>query len=205
MNTTDDFGGRWDAARLRDRPAGKRWPTYEQFRETLSEHFEPWLDGQLGVTLHKSLEVLGEPLKPDTAREAAERLGAALWITVDARLVMAKEIARCGDVEIAWILFRVSDTQFGRPVVSTRGSKDMTIHLYRDMEPGCLLLHNHPEGNTSPSESDIKALAALLSPVKAGFDLAYGIINDTADRLFLMRDPRPVEQPAEEESTDATD
>ena len=75
------------------------------------------------------------------------------------------------------------------PRVVARGHGTGVLAAVRGADPGCLVLHNHPSGDLTPSEADLRIAADLYA---AGLGLAI-IDNDARDLYVVVEPVRPRE------------
>ncbi len=191
LAAVQEWAERFNERVAADRRRGEKLPDAEMCLEAMTTQLG---NGILPSAIRAYYSRLEQPSDPDTTRAAAEDVDAQLWLDPDARTAMAREIARVGGSEISFILRRLDSGKFGKPAVSIRGAKYKTFHMIRDAEPGVLMIHNHPTGKLAPSDVDVESFMDLHANVKCPYDVADGVIDNTAQRLFLLRDPRPVER-----------
>ena len=172
----------------RDRAQGMQFWESQKMADLVRAYLNPWLTGVAQVQMQKLLNALDACQRFKQSYELAELETAQRWLTLEAQLTMAGEINRAGYREVVFVLRREGD-RFGSPLVSTRGNASRSWILGRDIDDGCLLLHNHPTGDLSPSDADLEAMGNLngLAP-----HCGDGIISQDACRLYMIRDPRPL-------------
>lgn len=174
--------------------AGKICPSGEQWLEALMARVGNGIGGQ---ALRAEFERLDHPLEGLAEWQAAEIETAERWLTPEARDFMAKEQRRSGDREVSWVLHREDSGKFGRPFLSIRGNSGETFFTSADFGPGDLLVHSHPSDLLTPSPTDLRTIRLFL---RNKHRVGFGIVNPTATRLYLVRDPHPAE-----EATDGMD
>jgi hypothetical protein len=103
---------------------------------------------------------------------------------------MADEIHRAGNREVSFVLRRQPDGRFGEPRVLCRGNAGRTVLAFQELDVDELALHNHPAGDLAPSEVDLNNMSSRPTAIDTW--PGYGIIDQAADRLYLVRDPQPV-------------
>lgn len=137
---------------------------------------------------------LGQPPRPaETANAVTVTLPP--WI-VDraATAAMQADVNRVWDVagrqtELSWVLQTdFAGMRFHAPRLAYCGAEQQTRFVLDDLEPGVLLVHNHPrESDTAtPSEADLAAFDGYLERVHT---LGFGIANGDITRLYLVRPP----------------
>ena len=104
----------------------------------------------------------------------------------EAAAFVRAEIARAGGNEVCFAA-RVEDS--GRviePRVLARGNAGAVLAAARDVEPGSLLVHNHPSGLLTPSDADLDVAAALYAE-----GLGLAITDNQAGTLYVVVEPAP--------------
>lgn len=94
------------------------------------------------------------------------------------------EVARARDNEVCFVaqVGEDGDVREARPVA--RGHRDAVLAAVRDVEPGMLVIHNHPSGALDPSDADLEIAADLY---ERGVGLA--ITDNTARELYVVVEP----------------
>lgn len=73
--------------------------------------------------------------------------------------------------------------------VRARGNRRMVPALLADLNPGQLIIHNHPSGNLDPSAPDIR-LASKMGEKGIGF----AIINNEVNDIYVVVEPKKPEK-----------
>jgi ATP-dependent DNA helicase DinG len=94
------------------------------------------------------------------------------------------EIARAQGNEVCFIARISDDRRVTAARVVARGHARAVLAATRDAQPGSLVIHNHPAGDTTPSDADLAVAAELYA---AGLGLA--ITNNTATTLHVVVAP----------------
>jgi hypothetical protein len=177
------------AAHARDLAAEVSSWDQEGFARVVRSHLEPWLVGTARINYLALSESLSMATRGVYGAQVAEADAAVQWLTVDARLFMAHEALRAGGREVSFILTPQADGKYGEPVLSMRGNPGAVRYRDEDLvHPRSLLLHSHPTGDLSPSDADLVNCNFLLEVHKL---TGFGIVSLAADRLYLVREPRP--------------
>jgi hypothetical protein len=67
------------------------------------------------------------------------------------------------------------------------GSPERAMLFSRDCQPGEIVVHSHACGPLIPSQADLECANNLDT-----FCNGFGIVDETGQRLFVVREPRPV-------------
>ncbi|MBN2809863.1 MAG: DEAD/DEAH box helicase [Deltaproteobacteria bacterium] len=115
----------------------------------------------------------------------AEGCGVAAggYLPPDVAEYLRQEIAGAGGNEV---FFR-GRCQAGRVVqvkVLARGNQNMTPALTGQLKAGEAVIHNHPSGNLTPSDADLR-VASLLGAE----DIAFLIVDNLVERVYAVVEP----------------
>ncbi|MFW6270797.1 MAG: helicase C-terminal domain-containing protein [Bacillota bacterium] len=69
--------------------------------------------------------------------------------------------------------------------ILARGNKNMVPAIISDLKPGCVIVHNHPSGNLTPSAADIR-----IASKTGNKGIGFGIINNQADDIYMVVEPK---------------
>jgi len=107
-------------------------------------------------------------------------------LQLDARSAarLRAEIARADGNEVCFSAEVDPEGMVAAPRVIARGNQRAVLAATRDVLPGCLIIHNHPSGDLTPSDADMAVAAELYS---AGLGLA--IIDNTATQMYVVVAP----------------
>ncbi|HEX2204019.1 MAG TPA: helicase C-terminal domain-containing protein, partial [Longimicrobium sp.] len=122
-----------------------------------------------------------------------------LFLSAAAAERCRREIARARGNEVCFVAKVGEDGAVDDVRVLARGHASAVPALIRerDIEPGGILLHNHPSGLLEPSEADFEVAARLWEQ-----GLGFGIIDNDARELYVVLEP-PVPGEAEPLDLDA--
>lgn len=187
MNPLDAVSTMIRAAEERDVANGLAPGAADSFARFLEDYAGPWIRGEAAL----SLRALALPAASWTRKlrpgEQAERDTARLWLSQEARALMAAEMSAVGDREVSLVLTPEPDGRYGQPLVCFRGHQTGTFHRRVDCDhPRALFLHSHPGESLEPSEHDLRTMNLLLTD-----EVGFGIVDRAAERLYLMREPGP--------------
>ncbi|MCI0433288.1 MAG: helicase [Gemmatimonadetes bacterium] len=104
-------------------------------------------------------------------------------------LVLLEEIRRARLNEVCFVARVDEEGLVVEPRVVARGHGAAVLAAVRGAEPGSLVLHNHPSGDLTPSEADLRVAADLYA---MGLGLAI-IDNDVRDLYVVVEPSRPRE------------
>lgn len=185
-----ELGRRIEAAASRDRAADGVTIDRQEFAACMSRFLDGWLRGEQRLNYIAFRDWLAKATTDLWCNQLAEHETAERWLSGEARRLMADEALRVGQREVAFILSPAGNGKFGQPIVSTRGRHDESWFCRKDMTtPHSLLVHSHPTGILEPSPTDLVSMHMLLVEQP---EIGYGIISPGADRLYMVRDPRPI-------------
>lgn len=109
-----------------------------------------------------------------------------LELTREAAAVVRAEIARARGNEVCFAA-RIDQTgHVAGPRVVARGNAHAVLAAARELEPGTLVLHNHPSGDLSPSDADLDVAARLYAE-----GLGLAITDNAARELYVVVEPAP--------------
>jgi ATP-dependent DNA helicase DinG len=108
-----------------------------------------------------------------------------LFLTPAAADSIRLEIARARGNEVCFLARIGDEGDIHDPTVVARGHRSAVLAAVRDVEPGMLMLHNHPSGGLEPSEADL-SIAAELYAQGAGM----AITDNDASELYVVVEPK---------------
>ncbi|MBN2707290.1 MAG: hypothetical protein JXR89_12745, partial [Deltaproteobacteria bacterium] len=131
------------------------------------------------VYLRQSLSTATQsvPLSQPCGRDAASCL------QPEVVTFMRREIELAGGNEV-FFQARLISAKVVEAKVLARGNQNMTPALSRRLRPGEAVIHNHPSGNLSPSDADLR-VASLL----AADDIAFLIVDNTVSLVYTVVEP----------------
>ncbi|HEX2167168.1 MAG TPA: helicase C-terminal domain-containing protein [Longimicrobiales bacterium] len=94
------------------------------------------------------------------------------------------EIAHAGGNEVCFVAAVAADGSISEPRVLARGNERAVLAATRDAEPGSLIIHNHPSGDLTPSDADMRVAAELYSN-----GLGLAIVDNAAASLYVVVAP----------------
>ena len=94
------------------------------------------------------------------------------------------EIRHAGGNEVCFVAAVAADGTVSDPRVLARGNQRAVLAAARDAEPGSLIIHNHPSGDLTPSDADMRVAAELYSN-----GLGLGIVDNEAASLYVVVPP----------------
>ena len=119
-----------------------------------------------------------------TPRARAPRIADDVREYIVAEIDLAREIGG-GNAELAFTCGWDPET---RTIVSAsvmvRGTFAEVRQVPSDLTTGHVVLHNHPSGGVLPSKPDFDAMSDMAS-----LGVGYGIINNDASKLYMVREP----------------
>ncbi|MGH7445629.1 MAG: JAB domain-containing protein, partial [Longimicrobiales bacterium] len=89
------------------------------------------------------------------------RVGRTFELTPSAAATVRTEIARARGNEVCFVAAVDNRGLVDAPRVAARGNAHAVLAAARDAESGTLLIHNHPSGELTPSDADLKVAAQL--------------------------------------------
>ncbi len=109
-----------------------------------------------------------------------------LFLAPAAAQRMRSEIGRARGNEVCFVCRVGDDGAVDEPRTLSRGHPGAVLALIRerDIEPGGLLVHNHPSGVLQPSEADMGVATRLWEQ-----GLGFGIIDNDASELYVVVEP----------------
>jgi ATP-dependent DNA helicase DinG len=107
-----------------------------------------------------------------------------IHLGANASLFVRNEIARARGNEVCFVARIAEDGSIEEPRVVARGHTTAVLAAVRDAEPGSLVIHNHPSGDLTPSEPDMRIASELYS---SGIGLA--ITDNDARELYIVVEP----------------
>jgi ATP-dependent DNA helicase DinG len=105
-------------------------------------------------------------------------------LAADAAAYIRKEIARAHGNEVCFAATPDEQGLITGPRVVARGHRTAVLAAARDVEPGSILLHNHPSGDLTPSDADLAVAAQLYSE-----RIGLGIIDNDASEIYIVVSP----------------
>jgi ATP-dependent DNA helicase DinG len=102
----------------------------------------------------------------------------------NAALYVRAEIARARGNEVCFVARLGTDGSVEEVRVVARGHATAVLAAVRDAEPGSLIIHNHPSGDLTPSEPDMRVASDLYA---SGMGLA--ITDNDARELYVVVEP----------------
>lgn len=128
------------------------------------------------------------------------RVGRTFELTPSAAATVRTEIARARGNEVCFVAAVDNQGLVDTPRVVARGNAHAVLAAARDAESGTLLIHNHPSGELTPSDADLKVAAQLYA---RGIGLA--IVDNAACELYVVAEPAGAEelQPIDEAAVEA--
>jgi len=117
----------------------------------------------------------------DEVRREDLRLGAAAAVRV------REEIHRSGGNEVCFVVEVAADGELVEPRVVARGHSGAVLAAVGSTHAGQVVLHNHPSGNTSPSDADLAVAERLWAE-----GLGFAITDNAASSLYVVVAPPPV-------------
>ena len=100
---------------------------------------------------------------------------------------MRQEIAGAGGNEV-FFRGRCEAAKVVQVKVLARGNQNMTPALTGQVKAGEVVIHNHPSGNLTPSDADLRVASLLGSE-----DIAFLIIDNPVTRVYAVVEPVVVE------------
>jgi ATP-dependent DNA helicase DinG len=94
------------------------------------------------------------------------------------------EISRAGGNEVCFVAAVDTDGVISGPRVLARGNQRAVLAAARDAAPGSLVIHNHPSGDLTPSDADMRVAADLYSN-----GLGLAIVDNTAASVYVVVAP----------------
>jgi ATP-dependent DNA helicase DinG len=104
----------------------------------------------------------------------------------DAAAAMRAEIARAGGNEVCFAAGIDDSGRVVAPRAVARGHGSAVLAATRGVEPGSVIVHNHPSGDLTPSEADLEVAARLYAD-----GLGLAIIDNDARDLYVVVEPPP--------------
>jgi ATP-dependent DNA helicase DinG len=112
------------------------------------------------------------------------RVGRTLELAPAAAATLRQEIARARGNEVCFVAALDDNGLVVSPKVVARGNAHAVLAAARAAEPGSLLIHNHPSGELTPSDADLRVAAQLYAQ---GVGLA--IVDNAACELYVVVPP----------------
>ena len=109
--------------------------------------------------------------------------GAGFYLHPDVVKYMAQEIAAASGNEI-FFRGRCEVAKVVQVKVLARGNQAMTPALSGQVKAGEVVIHNHPSGNLTPSDADLRVASLLGSE-----DIAFLIIDNRVTRVYAVVEP----------------
>ncbi|HSJ32397.1 MAG TPA: helicase C-terminal domain-containing protein [Longimicrobiales bacterium] len=94
------------------------------------------------------------------------------------------EINHAGGNEVCFVAAVATDGVISDPRVLARGNQGAVLAATRDAAPGSLVIHNHPSGDLTPSDADMRVAAELYSN-----GLGLAIVDNAAATLYVVVAP----------------
>ncbi|MCA9771977.1 MAG: hypothetical protein KC466_06185 [Myxococcales bacterium] len=119
-------------------------------------------------------------------------------LTIEARIApdvadaMRDAIAEAGGGEVFFLGAIAEDGVLREVEVLARGTADAVPVVPRRVEPGAVMIHNHPTGPVAPSDADL-AVAARYAQAGVG----HYIVDNDLSRLFVVLEPEAPERRVE--------
>lgn len=110
----------------------------------------------------------------------------ALALDLAAARRIREEIARAHGNEVCFVADVDAAGSITGARAVARGHGTAVLAAVRDADPGSLVIHNHPSGDLTPSEADLRIAADLYSQ---GIGLA--IVDNQATELYVVVEPLP--------------
>jgi len=126
---------------------------------------------------------VGESPLASSSSPAGQPAGA--YLAPEAVAVMAREIAAAGGNEV-FFQGRREGKQVVKVTVLSRGNRNMTPAVTSRLQPGEVVLHNHPSGDLTPSAADLQ-IASLLG----ADNIAFYIVDNRVGRVYAVIEPAP--------------
>ena len=95
-----------------------------------------------------------------------------------------EEIARAGGREVCFLAAVDEGRVVRDPKAVARGNYDAVLVAARGAPEGGVMLHNHPGGDLTPSEADMRVAAHLYDQ-----GLGTAILDNLAERLYVVVEP----------------
>jgi ATP-dependent DNA helicase DinG len=109
-----------------------------------------------------------------------------LYLGDAAAELVRREIRRARGNEVCFLVSVGPAGELAEPRVVARGNAAAVLAAVRDVEPGGLLLHNHPSGSLDPSAADLDVAAQLWEQ-----GLGFAITDNDASELYVVVEPPP--------------
>jgi ATP-dependent DNA helicase DinG len=118
--------------------------------------------------------------------KASPRSAVDLFLAPAAAERIRREIARARGNEVCFVCRVTEGGAVEEPRTLARGHAGAVLALIREkeIEPGGLLVHNHPSGLLEPSEADLRVAAALFEQ-----GLGFAITDNDASELYVVLEP----------------
>ncbi|MBR9990122.1 MAG: DEAD/DEAH box helicase, partial [Gemmatimonadetes bacterium] len=94
------------------------------------------------------------------------------------------EISHAGGNEVCFVAAVSAEGVISDPRVLARGNQHAVLAATRDTAPGSVVIHNHPSGDLTPSEADMRVAAELYSN-----GLGLAIVDNGAASLYVVVAP----------------
>ncbi len=109
----------------------------------------------------------------------------SLHFDTDTAAFVRAEVARAHGNEVCFMANVEVDGRVVAATVVARGHATAVLAAVRDAEPGSLVIHNHPSGDLTPSEADLRIAAELY-----GEGIGLAITDNDARELYVVVEPR---------------
>jgi ATP-dependent DNA helicase DinG len=113
--------------------------------------------------------------------ESAQSSG--LVLAAAAARTIREEVERARGNEVCFVA-AVDAGSIEEPRVVARGHGTAVLAAARDAPPGSLVLHNHPSGDLTPSDADLRVAADLYAQ-----GVGLGIVDNSATELYIVVEP----------------
>ena len=108
---------------------------------------------------------------------------AGCYLHPDVVKYMAQEIVAAGGNEV-FFRGRCEAAKVVQVKVLARGNQSMTPALSGQVKAGEVVIHNHPSGNLTPSDADLRVASLLGSE-----DIAFLIIDNLVSKVYAVVEP----------------
>jgi ATP-dependent DNA helicase DinG len=107
----------------------------------------------------------------------------SILLTSEAARLVREEVARAHGNEVCFVA-AVEDGRIEAPRVVARGHGTAVLAAVRDAPPGSIVIHNHPSGDLTPSDADLRIAADLYA-----MGIGMAIVDNAAADMYVVVEP----------------
>ena len=107
----------------------------------------------------------------------------ALQLAASAARYIREEVARARANEVCFVAAVEAGT-IDHPRTVARGHGRAVLAACRDAPPGSIVIHNHPSGDLTPSDADLRVAADLYA-----MGIGMAIVDNNASELYVVVEP----------------